>query len=154
MTIQFAVWSPDEETFWQSWINAGIIEIDEDGKRQFTSEYPGIEVSDQTMQGWVPQRPTGATDEDGHPIMGPVPGWHCNVQVTGPLVDEMTYGLDQRDEDGNEKSVFDRTWATNIFALTYRDADPQTGFPSGYRNNTGVCYADSKDLSSASNVWL
>ena len=147
--LKFGVWSPDEATFWASWVTAGI--VDEDGN--FTAEYPGIQISSQTDQGWTPTRPTGAVDEDGNPIFEPVPGWHANVRVTGQLADEMTYGLDQYDAEGNLKNVFDRTWAVQIFQLTQQPADLATGFPAGFRNNTGVTYADTRDFSSQANVW-
>ena len=147
--ILFGVWAPSEAVFWASWVTAGI--VDEDGN--FTAEYSGIQISSQTDQGWTPTRPTGEFDEDGNPIMEAIAGWHCNVRVSGPLVAEMTYGLDQYDAEGNLKNVFDRTWAVNIFQLSEQPADPTTGFPAGYRNNTGVTYADSNDFTSPSNVW-
>lgn len=134
-SITFAVWAPDEATFRQSWINAGIL-ADEPGY-VFTSEYPGIEVT--ATQGW-----SG--------IIGEIVGWHCNARVTGPLVAEMTYGLDQYDESGALRSVFDRTWAVQIFSLIEQEADPATGFPAGYRNTTGVTYADVRDITTPSNV--
>ena len=85
-----------------------------------------------------------------------VSGWHCNVRVTnsGGLVDEMTYGLPQTDESGNLLNVFDRTWAVNIFQLSEQPADPETGFPAGYRNATGVTYCDARDISTPENTWL
>lgn len=162
--INFAVWAPDEKTFWDSWEAAGIVtsDVDEEGNPTgtytFTSEYPGIIISSQSDQGWVPERETGnvITGEDGseRPEKEPVPGWHCNVKVVGPLVSEMTYGLDQTDDDGKLLDVFQRTWATMIFQLEWRDADMATGFPAGYRNETGVCYCDISSIKSPSNVWL
>lgn len=175
-TIDFCVWSPDEATFWQGWIAAGIVDADHNPTPEYAN---GFVISDQTSQGWVPTRPTGEVeiipampihDENGDPvlddqgnpmmteaqevpIMEPVPGWHANVHVYGDLAAEMTYGLAQTDVDGNMLDVFDRTWATHIFALTEQSADPVTGFPAGYRNSDGVTYCDSRDLSSPTCVW-
>lgn len=149
-TIDFAVWAPDEATFWAGWIAAGIVDADHNPTAEYRN---GFVISDQTSQGWVPTRPTGAVDDDGNPIMEPVPGWHANVRVYGDLAAEMTYGLAQTDADGNVLDVFDRTWATNIFSLTEQPSDPVTGFPAGFRNTSGVTYCDVRDLSSPSNVW-
>lgn len=150
-TIDFAVWAPDEATFWSGWIAAGIVDADHNPTAEYRS---GFVISDQTSQGW---RPTGHMIDDGMgnmvPEMEPVPGWHANVRVYGDLAAEMTYGLAQTDADGNLLDVFDRTWATHIFSLTQQPADPVTGFPAGYRNSDGVTYCDVRDLSSPSNVW-
>jgi len=149
--LKFGVLATTEQAFWDSWEAAGIV----DSNRNFTSEYPGIEVST-SWNGQVVKTPA-VLDGNGNETTPAVivNGWHCNVRVTGPLVAEMTYGLDQFDEDGNLKSIFDRTWATNIFQLTYQEADPATGFPAGYRNASGtVSYADPPDFSSPSLVWL
>jgi len=135
--IHFGVWAPDEATFRASWIAAGILE-DEPGYH-FTTEYPGVELT--ATQGW-------------HGIINGVPGWHCNVIVTGPLVDEMTYGLAQHGEDGELLSVFDRTWACEIFQLTEQEADPVSGFPAGYRNSSGVTYCDMRDIRTPANVRM
>lgn len=132
--IEFGVYAPDEETFWQSWQSAGI--VDED--RRFKPEYfNGVQT---TAGAWSGQ------------IEG-VNGWHCNVRVYGPLAAEMTYGLPQTDANGNLLDIFDRTWAAEVFQLTEQPADPTTGFPAGYRNSNGVTYADSRNFSSPANVW-
>ena len=133
MDIHFGVWAPDQETFWNSWIVAGICSA----PYEFTSEYPGIEVT----SSWPG-------------IIDGVDGWHANVKVTEPLVSEMTYGLNQHDANDNLLSIWDRTWAAQIFNLTETDIDPVTGFPTGYRNNTsGVKYCDPSEFKSPSNVW-
>lgn len=151
--IDFSVWSPDEATFWASWVNAGIIEI-VDGERQFTAEYPGINVTAGHWPGSVIKTPE-VTHEDGTVTPAVlVTGWHCNVRVMGPLVAEMTYGLAQTDADGNLRNLFDRTWAVQIFQLTEQLADINTGFPSGYRNVDGVTYCDTRDIKSPDNKWL
>jgi len=137
--IDFAVWAPTEETFWQSWIARGICTA----PYQWTPDYPGIQISDQTAQGWTPMR------EDG----SHVPGWHANVRITGPLVAEFTHTLEQYDEDGDLLPLFDRTWASEVFGLTAQPADPVTGFPAGMRNSTGVTYADLRDIRTPANTW-
>jgi hypothetical protein len=153
-TLDFALRATSEQAFWDSWITAGICTA----PNVFTPEYPGISISSQTDQGWVPSQATGVmlTDELGneYPERIPVSGWHANVRVTGPLVAEMTYGLDQTNPDGTIKSIFDRTWATNVFSLTWQEADPISVFPAGYKNPAGtVSYCDPVDLKSPTNVW-
>ena len=152
MIISFAIWAPDEATFRKSWITAGIL-LDEPGY-VFSPEYPSVEIT--ATQGWsgVIVKTPAVLDEAGNVITPAVtiPGWHCNTRVTGPLVAEMTHGIEQYDAEGNLKDVFDRTWATNIFGLTWREADPETGFPAGYRNETGVCYADLAGIATPANV--
>lgn len=138
--LDFAVWSPDEETFWTSWIVAGICSA----PHTYTEKYPGIIISDQTSQGWEP------TKEDGTLI----PGWHANIKITNSnLIWQFTNGLPQTDKNGNLLNLFDRTWATYVFSLTEQPKDPITGFPAGYRNNTGVTYCDTRDIKSPSNIW-
>lgn len=153
-TIDFAVWAPDEATFWQGWIAAGIVDADHNPTPEYAN---GFVISDQTSQGWTPSRATGQMIDDGEgnmfPEMAPVPGWHANVRVYGDLAAEMMYGLNQTDEDGTMLDVFDRTWATHVFQLTEQPADPVTGFPAGFRNTDGVTYCDSRDLSSPTCVW-
>lgn len=149
-TIDFEVWSPDEATFWASWVTANICT----GPYEFTAEYPGILISDQTAQGWVPTRATGELDENGQSILEAVPGWHANVRITDPgLIWQFTNGLPQTDANGVLLNVFERTWATYVFALTEQPEDPVTGFPAGYRNANGVTYCDSRDISTPANVW-
>ena len=137
--IDFAVWSPDEETFWSSWQARGICTA----PYAWTPDYPGIQISDQTQQGWTPMR------EDG----SPVPGWHANVRITGALVWEFTNGLEQYDAEGNELPLFERTWAAEVFGLTAQPADNETGFPAGMRNSAGVTYADPRDIRTPANTW-
>lgn len=145
MVISFAVWSPDEATFWASWITAGICTA----PGEFAPGYTEV----QTTAGSWPGVVTKTTLVEGESVATEISGWHCNVRVFGALADEMTYELNQTDEDGNLLDVFDRTWASNIFQLIEQPADPTTGFPAGYRNSVGVTYCDVRDLKSPSNVW-
>ena len=155
MSIDFGVWAPDEATFWQSWITAGIAT----GPHAFTSEYAGkLQLSTQTQQGWTPTRATGnmITDPFGNlvPERLPVAGWHANVRVFDPVtIQQFTWGLAQTDAQDNLLPLFDRTWASHVFQLTEQPADPATGFPAGMRNSSGVTYADPRDFSSPTNVW-
>lgn len=133
MIIDFAIWAPDEATFWQSWIDAGICLA----PHEFSPEYPGIIVSDQTSQGWVPTK-----------LGVPVTGWHANVRVSGTVADQFTYGRPQ------EGDIWDRTWAAEVFLLETKGKDIVSNFPYGYTNKkTGVTYADINALSSPTNVW-
>lgn len=136
--INFGVWSPDEETFWQSWQTAGIV----DENRNFTSEYlDHIQIT--TSWGGI------ITDSEGNVI----PGWHTNVRVGGVLEQQFIYGLNQTDENGEPLDIFDRTWAAEVFGLTEQPADEATGFPAGFRNAQGVTYTDTRNFTSPSNVW-
>jgi hypothetical protein len=163
-SIKFGVWAPDQNTFWQSWADAGIVEKDEQSGDviypiQFTNEYQGISTTADSWHGKIISNP-GNPEAD--PPVAPtyISGWHCNVIVYGPsLIDptmegSLTYGLDQHDADGNLKSIWDRTWADLVFSLTPQPADPTTGFPAGYRNATGVTYCDPAEFSSPSNIIL
>jgi len=140
--IRFIIHATDEAVFKARWIEAGILE-DTEGY-VFRSPYPGVELSDQTRQGWVPTRADGSVP----------PGWHANCRVTGPLVETMTAGLPQYDENGELLHVLDRTWANYIFGLAdERAVDPISGFPYGARTEDAeVQYGDPRDLSSPSNV--
>jgi hypothetical protein len=148
--IEFGVYAPDEATFWQSWQNAGIV----DANRNFLPEYSnGVQLTAGAWGGQVVKTPAVM---DGMTVVTPaviVPGWHCNVRVYGPLEAEMTYSLPQTDADGNLLSIWERTWAADIFQLSYHEADPETGVPAGWSNANGVKYYDLRALSSPSNVW-
>lgn len=147
--ILFNGWAPDEATFWQSWVKAGI--VDED--RNFLPGYAGfVDVNSQSDQGWTPTKQIG-TDQDGKPILEVVLGWHFNARVWGQLEAQMCHDLEQYNEDGTLKNVFERTYAALIFNLEPKEADEETGFPAGYRNEDGVTYADASAFSSPSNVW-
>lgn len=150
MEISFAVWAPSRDIFWQSWIDAGICQRDERGNIVFRPHYQGIEVSD-SWSGVITKYGTETTP-DGLPIPRLLPGWHTNVYVRGPLVEAFTAGLPQMDEQGKLLSIWDRTWAAQPFQLQERPRDDVTGFPAGYRNSAGVCYADLADIATSANV--
>jgi hypothetical protein len=152
--IDFAVWSPDEPTFWNSWITAGICSA----PRVFTPEYSDfIVISDQSIQGWTPTKPSGQMIEGPGGTKIPervaVPGWHANVRVGGELEKQFTHGLPQVDKEGKPIPLFDRTWAAEVFSLTATEIDPETGFKSGYQNKDGIRYADISLWQSPANVW-
>ena len=145
--IRFTIRATDEATFISRWREAGILEPepDETGNPYvFRPPYPGVELSDQTRQGWVPTRANGTTP----------PGWHANARVTGPLVEAMIAGLEQYDQDGNLLHVIDRTWAAYIFGLTEEQTiDTKSGFPYGARTeDAAVQYGDPRDLLTPANV--
>lgn len=146
MHIDFAVWAIDRQTFWNSWVEAGIVTKYTNDTNEvvyaYTSEYQGVETTDASWNGIV-------TKTNGQAVEG----WHTNVRVTGALVDEMTHGLNQYDQDGNLLSVWDCTWAAQAFNLTEVEIDPVTGFPNGYRSDKyGVRYCDLTALKTPSLV--
>lgn len=130
--IQFGVWSPDQATFWASWVQAGI--ATEAGTLAPTYQ-DGIQTTAGSWDGIVSHAGV------------PVPGWHCNVRVFGAIEQQFTAGLPQTG------SIWVRTRAAQVFGLTQEPADPDTGFPAGMRSQSGVVYADAADFSSPSNVW-
>ena len=146
--IDFAVWAPDEATFWASWVAAGI--CTEPGV--LAARYQGVECS--ALMGWpgIIMKSQPVYDGDGKLLQEAVvvPGWHCNVRVTGDLVHAFTAGLEQTGPDGLPLPIWDRTWAEYVFPLTEQPADPETGFPAGYRSAQGVTYADAADIKSPS----
>lgn len=147
--IEFGVWSPDEATFWTSWQNARIC----DAERNLLSPYNQcVQLTAGTGFGVV-ERATGQNDEDGVPIEEVVAGWHCNVRVFGLVEEQFTSNIEQYDENGLLRDVMDRTWAVVAFSLTEQAADPETGFPAGWRSSTGVTYTDIRNFSTPANVW-
>lgn len=130
MTILFGVWAPSEQAFWDSWIARGIC-------TEPLVYAPGYEYIE-TTHTW-----DGIVYRDG----APVPGWHTNVRVSGPLEAQFTAGLPQTG------TIWERTHAATVFGLTLQEADPETGFPAGMRSAAGVTYADASAFSSPSNVW-
>lgn len=136
--INFGVWAPSQEVFWQTWIDAGICSA----PGEYLPPYAG--GVDTTASSW-----DGIVYKNGVTV----PGWHCNVRVFGNLADQMTQGLEMCDAEGNLKSVWDRTHARAFFQLTLEPENEETGFPAGYRSVTGVTYADASDFSSPTNVF-
>ncbi len=136
--INFGVWAPSQEVFWQTWIDAGICSA--------PGEYvpPYLGGVDTTAGAW-----DGIVYKNGNAV----PGWHCNVMVFGALSDLMSQGLSPCDVAGNPKSVWDRTHAKDFFQLTLEPANPETGFPAGYRSPSGVTYADAASFTSPANAW-
>lgn len=151
MILTFGVWSPDEATFWASWVARGI--CTEAGK--FAAAYSGIETT-HSWGGQVVQTPAVM---DGMKVVTPavlVSGWHCNVRVSNPtLVAQMTAGLTQTDADGKLLSIWDRTYAAKFFGLSPVDMDKGTLFPAGMMGDPkfGVRYCDPSAFKSPSNVW-
>jgi len=136
--IQFGVWAPSQETFWNTWIDAGICSA----PNEFKPPYAGcIETTCSVWDGIVVKEGIA------------VPGWHCNVRISGALADQFTAGLPSCDSDGNLLSVWNRTHAASAFSLTLQQYDPVTGFPAGMRSASGVTYADVNDFSSPANQW-
>lgn len=131
--IEFAIWSPDEQTFWDSWIAAGICTA----PYEFHPDYA------QCVQ---------LTDWDGGIIPGK-PGWFANARVFGLIEQAMIAGKLQTNEAGELLDVFERTWAEMVFSLTLQEHDPVTNFPPGMRNAAGVTYADIRNISTPHNVW-
>lgn len=130
--IHFGVWAPDQETFWQSWIDAGICTA----PGEYAPGYAGM--IDTTWPSW-----DGVVVKNGVPVAG----WHTNVRVWGALEVQFTHGLAQTG------SIWERTHAAQVFGLTPEEADPVTGFPAGMRSPTGVVYADASAFTSPANVW-
>jgi hypothetical protein len=133
--IEFAVWAPDRDTFWNSWIKAGICSA--------PSEYlPPYRNCVTTMdEAW-----DGTVFKNGELV----PGWHTNVRVMGELEEQMRAGMPQCDAEGNPLSIWESTGAIEAFRLEWKDKDEVTGFPRGYRSTDGVVYADIKDIKSPS----
>lgn len=152
MTIQFGVWSPSEAVFWQSWVDAGICSA----PKVYASTYAGQLDTTTSWHGIVVKTPA-VVDPATMQIITPaviVPGWHTNVRVYGPaLIAQFTAGLPQTDADGNLLPIWQRTRAATVFSLSPQAADASTGFPAGYRNATGVTYADHNAFTSPRNVW-
>ena len=144
--ISFAIKAPDEQTFWQSWIDAGICTA----PHEYTPDYDGcVQVHD-----WGSGRiPIFGTDGEGRStITGQKPGWFANAYVTGNVERAMVAGLPQHDEAGRTLDVMERTWALLVFSLTWQDLDQTTNFPAGYRNAAGVTYTDARNIATPYNV--
>ena len=136
--IQFGVWAPTEQVFWDTWIEAGICSA----PNEYVAPYAGC--ADTTSTAW-----DGIVYKNG----AAVPGWHTNVRVYGDLEELMRAGKPQCDENGDPLSLWESTRAREVFRLTWRDADPETNFPAGYQSPSGVVYADINDLKSPSVVF-
>ena len=130
--ISFAVRAPDEATFWASWVDAGICT----GPHEYTPDYAGCVWVNDWGSGVIPEKD----------------GWFANVYVSGQIEQAMVAGRPQTDEQGQPLGVFDRTWATLVFSLAWRDRDETTNFPPGYANAAGIYYADTADIATPHNV--
>lgn len=136
--IQFGVWAPSEQVFWDTWIAAGICSA----PHEFLPPYAGsVDTNASSWDGIVYKNSVA------------VQGWHTNVRVYGDVEEMMRAGRPQCDENGDPLSVWDSTRAMQVFQLTEQPADPATGFPAGRRSASGVVYADVRDFSSPANVF-
>lgn len=144
--IRFGVWAPSEAEFWSSWVARGI--CTEPGV--FAPAYAGcLQTTARTWPGVV-FRTQPVVDVETHEIVTPaevVPGWHCNVIVTGALVEQFTAGCPATG------TIWERTHAAAVFGLTEQPEDPETGFPAGMRSAAGVTYCDAEAFTSPANVW-
>lgn len=149
MKLEFAIWAPDEETFWQSWVTAGICTE----PRIWTPEYSNLVQITDWDSGQIPI--PAILDAEGNEITPASlkDGWFANCRVSGSLAQEFTYGLNQHDENGNLLDIFDRTWAAEVFGLTEQPANSEPGFPPGWRNANGVTYTDMRNILTPYNVW-
>jgi hypothetical protein len=145
--ISFAIHSPTgPEAFWQSWIAGGIVTA----PHIYTPDYGScVQVHDFGII------PIMGTDDEGKPIVtGHKPGWYANAYVSGNIERAMIAGKPQYDEAGLLLPLFDRTWAIQVFGLTWVDTDPLTNFPAGYQTSAGIRYADAAQLITPYNVRL
>lgn len=144
MRLDFGIRAPSEDTFWQSWIAAGICSE----PWIWTPAYSDLVQLTDWGSGQIP-----IFDAEGA-VIGHKTGWFANCRVSRSLALEFTHGLDQYDAEGNEADIFDRTWAVDVFGLTLQEADPETGFPAGWRNSLGVTYTDKRNIITPYNVWV
>lgn len=152
MEIPFTIRSANgEAAFRAKWIEAGIL-LDQTGY-VFA---PAYDVEITATQGWsgIVTKPTGQFDENGHPIMEMVPGWHANAIARGVTAEAMTEGLQQTDAEGNLLPLMQRTWAAYVFGLIETAAvDPASGFPyEATAADGGIQYGDPAAIASPSNV--
>lgn len=151
MRLDFGIHSPNgEDVFWQSWITAGICYE----PYIWTPEYSDlVQLTD-----WDSGRITipAILDAEGNEITPASlkPGWFANCRVSRSVAERFTRGKAQYDAEGNLLDLLDRTWAKEEFGLTYQAADPETGFPAGWRNSLGVTYTDKRNILTPYNVWV
>lgn len=147
--IAFAIHSPTgPEAFWQSWIDDGICTA----PHVYTPDYAGCVQVHQWGSGLIP---IWGVDGEGRPaVTGYKPGWFANAYVSGRIERAMVAGKPQHDEAGAILPLFERTWAAEVFGLTWRDRDPDTNFPAGYASAAGVYYADVSDINTPHNRRL
>lgn len=150
MMLEFGIWAPDEPTFWQSWIAAGICTE----PRIWTPEYSDFVQITDWHSGRIPI--PAVLDAEGNEITPASlkAGWFANCRVSRSLAQEFTYGLPQHDpETGELLDIFDRTWAAQVFGLAEQPANLETNFPAGWRNSLGVTYTDKRNILTPYNVW-
>lgn len=125
--IDFAIWAPDQATWLESWIAAGILDADGNPTEQYSDH---IATTAGTWPGVVTKNGAAVT------------GWHCNVRVAGALAARFP----------DVATAWQ--WAVVTFGLSQQPADPATGFPAGWRSPQGVTYCDPTEFRSPSNVWV
>lgn len=153
--IYFRVWAPSEQVFRDSWVAAGVAEV-VDGKWQLTEAHRGMHVSlDMGWPGLIVKTPA-VIDGDGNVVTPAVmkDGIFIDVKVYDPaLIQQFTNGLEQYETvqvDGldvqQERNLFDRTHAAQVFGLSDEPRNPNTNFPPGKKNAAGVTYCDWRDV--------
>ncbi len=143
-TLAFAAWADTKAKFVKSWQDASILDMNEN----VTLPYLGIRTNMRTWSGIIT-----TPDPDNSELSLLVPGWHTNVWVHGPLVAEMTAGLEQHENDGvTLKNILDRTHAVQLFGLSKKAKGASTNFPAGRESSASVVYCDIRDFNTPSNV--
>lgn len=134
--------------FMQSWVDAEIF----DAEYNYLPPFAGALATNADSWPGIVVKQHESAPGAGDAVL--VPAWHTNVVVYGPqLIAAFLNGQPLVNEDGSRRSVWEYTHAAAYFQLTWKDADPETGFPAGYQSASGVVYADAADFTSPANVF-
>ena len=156
--LEIACHAPDRDTFWTALADHNVVEIDaETGEPRAAIVNPdtGLNEIDWVELGDLVKTPA-VLDENGDVVTPAVMyGLHfVNMRGWGSFEAGMTAGLDQTDEEGNLKWLFDRTHLSSAFpTLINYELDPLGGTPRGYAGSSGVHFYDPADLNNRANVW-
>src|SRR5690606_23323575 len=92
-------------------------------------------------------------DEENNPIISTVDGHHANLRCFGDLAKWFIEGKEQYDEEGNLKSIFERTKILDIIQdLQFKEVYKE-GVPSGYLGPNGVLLFDRAAVKTPYNEW-
>lgn len=145
MILELFTWTPDKQTLLEglALYNFGSFV---DG--EFVP-HPEVQIS---HIGPVPKF-TGTDPETGEPIITLVEGHHANLRCFGSLAEWFIEGKEQYDEEGNLKSIFERTKILDIIEGLEFEPLPHEGVPAGYRGPNGVVLIDPASVKTPYNVW-
>lgn len=147
MFLELYTWTPDKQTLLDGLVAYNFAHYDE--LNNFVTD-PEVQISH-----IGPITKIIEHDDEGFPITKTITGHHANLRCFGNLAKWFIEGKEQHDEEGNLKSIFERTKILDIIQnLEFKPfGEVQSGVPAGYVGPNGVLLIDPAVVATPHNIW-